>query len=133
MKDERMIDLCIYFILLFWIGFCRLSDFLYFFHWLIINYKDKCIQTQTFETQVCLFMAFALINDIIQVHVIVLLTKKKNLSLINQYYNTMSSPDNSRTFLFYLYVKYDTRWNVARPGFQKQNKGTLITHNSINK
>ena len=40
----------------------------------------------------------------------------ENLSLINQHYNTMSSPDNSKT-LFYLYVKYDTRWNVARAGF----------------
>ena len=29
--------------------------------------------------------------------------------LINQHYNTMSSPDRSKTFLFYLYVKYDTR------------------------
>ena len=40
-----------------------------------------------------------------------------NLSLINQHYNAMSSPDNSKIFLSYLYVKYDTRWNVARAGF----------------
>ena len=40
-----------------------------------------------------------------------------NLSLINQHYNTMSFPDNLKTFLFYLYVKYDTRWNVACAGF----------------
>ena len=31
-----------------------------------------------------------------------------NLPLINQHYNGMSSPDNSKIFLFYLYVKYDT-------------------------
>ena len=40
-----------------------------------------------------------------------------NLSLINQHYNTMSFSDNLKTFLFYLNVKYDTRWNVACAGF----------------
>ena len=54
-------------------------------------------------------MTQVLINDIIQVHVLILLTKKKNLSLINQHYNTVSLPDSSKTFLFYLYVKYDIR------------------------
>ena len=78
-------------------------------------------------------MTQVLINDIIQVHVIVLLTKKKNLSLINQHYNTVSSPDSSKTFLFYLYVKYDIRQNIVHARFQKQNKRTLIAHNSINK
>ena len=39
----------------------------------------------------------------------------------------------SKTFLFYLYVEYDTRWNIAREGFQGKNKGTLITNNDINK
>ena len=92
---------------------------------------DKRIQT--FKTQVGLFMTHLLINDIIQVHVIVFLTKKKNLSLINQHYNTMSSPDSSKTFLFYLYVKYDIRQNIVHARFQKQNKRTLIAHNSINK
>ena len=30
-------------------------------------------------------------------------------SLINENYNSMSSPDVLKTFLFYLYVKCDTR------------------------
>ena len=29
----------------------------------------------------------------------------------------MSSPDNSKTFLFYLDLEYDTRWNIVRAGF----------------
>ena len=29
----------------------------------------------------------------------------------------MSSPDNSKTFLFYLDAEYDTEWNVLRAGF----------------
>ena len=29
----------------------------------------------------------------------------------------MSSPDNSKIFLFYVYVKYDTEWNVSCAGF----------------
>ena len=45
----------------------------------------------------------------------------------------MSSPDNSENFWFYLYVEYDTRWDVARAGFWKQNKETLIKNNGINK
>ena len=53
-------------------------------------------------------------------------------SLINQHYNTMSSPDNSKT-LFNLHVKYDTRKNVTHAGFYNQNKQTLITNNSIHK
>ena len=53
-------------------------------------------------------------------------------SLIKQHYSTISSSDRSKTLL-YLYVKYETRRNVAHAGFQKQNKGTLVTHNSINK
>ena len=44
----------------------------------------------------------------------------------------MSSSDNLKAFLFYLYVKYDNRWNVASAGFKRQNKGTLIINNSIN-
>ena len=56
----------------------------------------------------------------------------ENLCLINQHYNTMSFPGNLKTFLSYLYVKYDTRWSVACAGFYRQNKGNLI-NNSINK
>ena len=40
----------LYFILLYWFstGFCCLSSFVYFFFpWLIINYKHKCIQAKT--------------------------------------------------------------------------------------
>ena len=45
----------------------------------------------------------------------------------------MSFPDNLKSFLFYLYVEYDTRWNIVRAGFYKQNKETLmITNNGIN-
>ena len=47
-----------------------------------------------------------------------------NLSLINQHYNTMSSPDNSKIFSFNLYVKYDIRWKV--------HMQDLISNNSIN-
>ena len=34
----------------------------------------------------------------------------------------MSSPDNLKIFLFYVYVKYDTRWNVACAGFLKKEQ-----------
>ena len=42
-------------------------------------------------------------------------------------------PWYSKTFLFYLYVEYDTRWNFAHEDLKKKNKGTLITNNVINK
>ena len=29
----------------------------------------------------------------------------------------MSFPDNLKSFLFYLYVEYDTRWNIVCAGF----------------
>ena len=59
--------------------------------------------------------------------------EKVTVITVQQYYNTMSSPDNSENFWFYLYVEYDTRWDVARAGFWKQNKETLIKNNGINK
>ena len=31
-------------------------------------------------------------------------------------------PWYSKTFLFYLYVEYDTRWNVARESFLKKEQ-----------
>ena len=62
---------------LLWTGFCRLSNFLYFFFsWLTINHKHKCIQAKTFETQVDL-LTHVLINDITEARVLVRMTKKK--------------------------------------------------------
>ena len=62
----------------FWTGFCWLSYFLYFFFSLLsINHKHKCIQTKTFKIQASWSLHSVLINDIVQVSVLVIMTKKK--------------------------------------------------------
>ena len=90
----------------------------------------KCIQAETFETQVSWSLDLCThkwhhsrprlsYNDEEKVKKNIILARKinRNLSLINQHYNTMSSPENWKTFLFYKYVKYDTRWNATCAGF----------------
>ena len=103
---------------------------LFIFSWLIINYNHKCIQAETFETQVSWSLDLCThkwhhssprlsYNDEEKVKKNIILARKinRNLSLINQHHNTMSSPENWKTFLFYKYVKYDTRWNATCAGF----------------
>ena len=52
-KVSKVKETFAFFILQFWAGFCRLSNFLYFFFpWLIINQKHKCIQAKALVTQV---------------------------------------------------------------------------------
>ena len=104
--------------------------FHFYFPWLIIDHKLQCIQAKTFETQVSWSLdscthkwdhsspRFSYTDEEkVKKNIMWYIPNINRKSfLINQHYNTMSSPDNSKIFLLYLHVKYDTRWNVALAG-----------------
>ena len=52
MWQRRTRDLCFYFVLLIYNRFLLQVSLFFFFPWLIINHKHKCIPAKTFATQV---------------------------------------------------------------------------------
>ena len=105
--QQRTKDLLIFLFYWFWTGFCWVSDFLYFFFsLLIINHKHKCIQAKTFKTQASWPLHSLLISDIIQVRILVIMTKKKLKKICGT-----------------KMLQYH----------EQKNKGTLITNKDINK
>ena len=90
-KDKRPLLFLFYW---FGTGFCWLIDFHYIFiSLLIINHKHKCIQARIFETQASWSLHSVVINDIVQVHVLVIMTKKRleKYNVVQQCYNIMPS------------------------------------------
>ena len=92
MWQRRTRDLCFFYftdleqVFVGWLIF-------FIFSLLIINHKHKCIQARIFETQASWSLHSVLINDIVQVHVLVIMIKKRleKYNVVQQCYNIMPS------------------------------------------